>query len=62
MCHETLGPGQERTNDQSNAHRDLNRKIQIRAITSMRAGKPSMAHTSSPALSRYVTTGTVQRL
>src|ERR1700719_4453729 len=39
MCHEALVPSQERTKDQSNAHRDLNRKIQICAITSMSAEK-----------------------
>src|ERR1700688_3158092 len=41
MCHETLVPSQERTKDQSNAHRDLNRKIQISAIASMSAEKTS---------------------
>src|ERR1700732_2365442 len=35
MCHETLVPSQERAKDQSNAHRDLNRNIQICAIASM---------------------------
>jgi hypothetical protein len=39
MCHEALVPSQERTKDQSNAHRDLNRKIQIREIASMSADK-----------------------
>jgi hypothetical protein len=39
VCPEMLVPSQERTKDQSNAHRDLNRKIQIREIASMSADK-----------------------
>src|SRR5580658_10053954 len=39
MCHETLGPCQERPEDQCYAHRDLNRKIQIRAKTSVSTEK-----------------------
>src|ERR1700733_16209914 len=37
--HEMLVPSQERAKDQSNAHRDLNRKIQICAKASMSAEK-----------------------
>src|SRR3984957_13254659 len=39
VCYEPLVPSQERTKDQSNAHRDLNRKIQICAIASMSTEK-----------------------
>src|SRR5712672_3403222 len=39
MCHETLGPSQVRAEDQSNTHCDLNRKIQIRAVTTMSTEK-----------------------
>jgi hypothetical protein len=39
MCHEAFGASQQRTEDQSNAHRDLNRKIQIREKTGVSTEK-----------------------
>jgi hypothetical protein len=62
MRYETLGPSQERAEDQSNAHRDLNRKIQIRAITSMSAEKTFHSAHFLVYAGRDIATGTVQRL
>jgi hypothetical protein len=62
MRYEALGPNQERAEDQSNAHRDLNRKIQIRAISSMSTEKTFHGAHFLVYAGRNIATGTDQRL